>query len=272
MQIQALGSQRFSTCHPKAKNGLKNPDIAVFYRNNKFIPQALSFKGLEAIIFDADGTMVYSEPYHDPAWAQLCLNHQPNKLPIDFKAGLTKENVKIFKNFPHSGTTKETVKQLFYNLSPEEIKAYAKEKDDLFLKLAKDIQEIKGATKFIKALHDIKKAVATCANSESIAFYLRKLNIVDCFDDKFIIDSSKVTKGKPDPEVYLKAADALKVSPLKCAVFEDSSEGIESVLRAGMKAIGVTTSLSKEKLTKLGAILTIKDYTEINLPKIKALF
>lgn len=272
MQIQLSDNQRFLNCSLTKKNGLKNHDINFVNKHNQYISQSISFKGLDALIFDADGTMVLSAPYHDPAWTQLCLNHQPNNLPINYKAGLTKTNVEIFKNFPHNGTTEETIKQLFGDINPATIKEYAAEKEVLFLKSAKDIQEVNGLTKFIESLSNIKKGIATCAHPSSISFYLQKLDFNKYFELKNIIDASKITKGKPDPEVYLKAAESLNVLPQNCMVFEDSEEGIKSAIRAGMKVIGVSTSLSKEKLTGLGTSLAIKDYSEINLSKIRSLF
>ena len=57
-----------------------------------------------------------------------------------------------------------------------------------------------------------------------------------------VVDAEDVSRGKPDPEIFLTAAMKLGVSPEKCIVFEDSSSGIEAAKRAGMKVVGVTTS------------------------------
>jgi len=239
---------------------------------NKFVSKNLSFKALEAIIFDVDGTIVDNSPYHRDAWVQLCLNHKPKNVPVDFNAPITDESIKKIKDFLCNGKTNEVIKQLFGDVSPTEVEAYTKEKRHIYAILENDIQELKGLSQFLDSVRHIKKGIATSAAFNRVDSYLKKFKIAEHFNHENIIDESKIIKGKPHPEAYLKAADSLKVLPKDCLVFEDSNVGIKSALDAGMKVIGVATDLSKDSLTKLGAKLAIKDYTEINLPKILSLF
>ena len=66
---------------------------------------------------------------------------------------------------------------------------------------------------------------------------LKKINLVDMFDA--VIDGNKVSKAKPDPEVFLKGAEAVSVPPANCVVFEDAIAGVEAAKNGGMKAVGV---------------------------------
>lgn len=242
------------------------------FKLNQTMRHNLSFKGLEAIIFDADGTMVVSAPYHEEAWGQFALKYKPEIPGIDYKKAPAEMPMEKLRNFPRQGTTEEVIKSLFKNLSPTEVKEYAQTKEDFFLKAAKNIKEVEGLKKFIESIKDIKKGIATCAYPSSVDLYIKVLGLTEHFNPQHIIDATKVTKGKPDPEVYLKAAEALKVLTKDCIVFEDSREGILSAKNAGMKIIGVATSLSKETLVKLGANLAIANFTEIDLAKILSLF
>lgn len=229
------------------------------YNVNYMAPNTPNFQGLDAVIFDVDGTMVRTGIYHDIAWFLLCAKHPP------------KNFLDVLMNFP-KGTTKEIVKQIYKNSSPEEVNAYVREKREMFFRLIRrNLREVKGLRQFVNSLQGIKKGIASCASPDSISLYLERINLQDQFNPQCIIDASKVKKGKPDPEAYLKALGAVGVQPENCVAFEDSSEGIESALGAGLKVIGVATSRSKEDLIRYGASLAIKDFTEIDLSKVKTL-
>jgi len=79
-------------------------------------------------------------------------------------------------------------------------------------------------------------------------------------------DGAKGNKGKPDPEIYLKVAQELKISPTECVVFEDSIFGLEAAKAAGMKVIAITTSFSRDKLQL--ADIIIDSFTEIDVQSI----
>ena len=107
----------------------------------------------------------------------------------------------------------------------------------------------------------IKTAVATSAPTSNLNFTLDSLGIRNLFD--VIVDASGITKGKPDPEIYLKAAELLEISPMDCVVFEDSISGIKSGHNAGMKVVALITTHSKDELPE--TYLSIKDFSEISI-------
>ena len=77
--------------------------------------------------------------------------------------------------------------------------------------------------------------------------------------------SEDVSKGKPDPEVFLKAAQLINLDPQVCFVFEDSTHGIEAAVHAGMIPIGITTTNPNKKLLEKGAKLVVDRLDEIDL-------
>lgn len=230
-------------------------------------------KGLQAIIFDMDDTMVPTMKPHFNAWADLCLKHKPKNINLDYNAGASAQNLERIKNAYNGCTSEEFVGVLFGPLSTKIIKSYAKEREDLFIKQADSLQEINGLTKFLESCGEIKKGIASSTSYAGISHVLEKLGIGRFFKSEHIIDSSKVKKGKPNPDPYIAAAKTLNVLPNNCLVFEDSKGGIKSAQSAGMKVIGVATSIPKEELLKLGVTRAINDYTEIkNLEELQNLF
>jgi HAD superfamily hydrolase (TIGR01509 family) len=110
----------------------------------------------------------------------------------------------------------------------------------------------------------VRTAVATSAPKSNVDFLLDGLGFRDCFD--LVIDAAGVRKGKPDPEIYLKSARELGCEPAACVVFEDALAGIEAGRRAGMKVVGVATTLPEVRLSQTD--LVIKDFTGITVPQL----
>ena len=95
---------------------------------------------------------------------------------------------------------------------------------------------------------------------------IEELGITNYFSS--IICGDEVSRGKPDPEMYLKTLSNLKVNKNECIIFEDSIEGVSAAKNADIKVIGVTSSQSSEKLKSVGAFKTINDYTKISIDNI----
>ncbi len=226
-----------------------------YIHNNKSVP----FRGEKAVLFDMDGVIVNSDPYHRPAWFEFSQKYNP---------GLTKEQV---SKIMHGRTNQDIIPEIIgKELSNQEIDKYSEEKELIYQKLIEpEIKEVKGFTPFVKSLGRMKRSIATSAPPMNIDFVLTKLGIAKYFDKSKIVDASMVIKGKPDPEVYLKAAEKLGVEPADCLVFEDSPSGVKAAKNAGMKVVGVATTISTDRLTnELQTDFAINDFTEINLDKV----
>jgi HAD superfamily hydrolase (TIGR01509 family) len=110
----------------------------------------------------------------------------------------------------------------------------------------------------------VRLAVATSGPKENLDFVLDNLDIRHFFDA--LVEESQITHGKPHPEIYLRAAQLLGISPQECVAIEDSIFGLQSAKSAGMKAIAITTSFTPDKLTLADKI--IHSFTELQVDEL----
>jgi beta-phosphoglucomutase len=190
-----------------------------------------------AFIFDMDGVIIDSNPFHKIALKQFCKQHGYD---------LTEEEL---REKIYGRTNKDWIPNLFGNIGEKLIHAYGEEKEALFRKIyEKDIKPVEGLTGFLKKLDQggFIRAIATSAPRANVDFTLSKTGTSAYFTT--ILDESFVTRGKPDPEIYLKTAAAVKVDPAYCIVFEDSLSGVKAGKAAGCKVVGITTTHTPEEL------------------------
>lgn len=185
-----------------------------------------------------DGVIVDNLPYHVEAWLLFC---QHNGIP------LTRE---VFYKELNGMNSKDTF-EWFYRkeMTRSEVEKLEEEKELLYRGFyAAHRKPAEGLLSFLQELRlrGIKTALATSAGPGNIDFIVDGLGIRDQFDA--IIGGAEVTKGKPDPEIYLKAAALVGVAPEDCWVIEDSLQGIASGLAAGARVVGITTSHTAKEL------------------------
>lgn len=203
-------------------------------------------------IFDMDGVISDNMGYHTQAWELFIRKHAPH--------------LEIGDVTPHYGKTNADLMGFVFGraLTPEEVDRYGEEKEGLYRELyAGDMAPLPGLHDLLKGLRKagIRTGVATSAPKSNVDFLLDGLGFRDCFD--LVIDAAGVRKGKPDPEIYLKSARELGCEPAACVVFEDALAGIEAGRRAGMKVVGVATTLPPDRLVETD--LVVKDFTEITV-------
>lgn len=213
-----------------------------------------------AVIFDMDGVIVDSNPFHRQVLLQFCKKH-------GFLLSENQMKTKIFGR-----TNKEWLMDLFGgSITPYQIREYENEMESRFREdYAPYIKPIKGLIRFLEVLkgNNIKIAVASSAPKLNVDLILKKTGTVKYF--KTIIDGDSIEKGKPHPEIYLKTAKAINSIPQKCLVIEDSLSGVKAAKQAGCKVMGITTTHSRQEFTSTD--LTINDFDEIELKKLKLLF
>ena len=148
-------------------------------------------------------------------------------------------------------TNKEWIANLFgKELSPIELKNFGEEKESMFREIYKnDIVALAGLEKFLKRLktENLPIAIGTSAPRSNVDFVLQKTGLGPYFS--VILDESHVSKGKPNPEIYLKVAGALHIAPDHCVVFEDSLSGIEAAQKANCRVVGIATTHSLGELS-----------------------
>jgi len=205
----------------------------------------------KAVLFDMDGVVIDNLPYHVDAWLVYCERHS---IP------LTRE---IFYKDLNGLNSKDTFEWLLKRpLTKEEIVEFEEEKELIYREFyAPFLTPAPGLMVFLGQLKSagIKTALGTSAGPGNINFILDGLGIRDQFDA--VIGGAEVVKGKPDPEIYLRAAVLVHAYPENCWVIEDSLQGIEAGLSAGMKVVGMTTSHSSEELSHTN--LTSPDFVDL---------
>ncbi len=205
----------------------------------------------QGIIFDLDGTLIDNNAYHIEAWKAFY-----KKMGLQF-------SVDEYKNKINGRISKAIFPYVLNKeLSDDEISVYDNEKESLYRQLyASHIRPVGGLINFLEQLHKecYPMAVATSGLPPNIDFMFENIDIKKYF--RAIINASNITTGKPHPEIFLKAAEALLVNPKKCIAFEDSVAGIRSAKAAGMKVVALTTTHAAEDVQE--ADLIINDYTEI---------
>ncbi len=214
----------------------------------------------DAIIFDMDGTLMNNNPYHFKAWQAFYKKYNRPFTLDDYKTKI-------------SGHTSVEIFQTFFGkeMTPEEVTTHANEKNLLYRQLYKPyIKPLDGLLHLLQEIHhaSIPMNIATSGSPANVRFMFEHIAIAQYFEH--VVDASEVTHGKPDPEIFLKAAQYAGADPKKCVAFEDSLAGTASAKSAGMKVVGVTTMESRDDLKDTDAV--IGDYTQITLAMIEKLF
>jgi len=133
-----------------------------------------------------------------------------------------------------------------------------------------NVRLLPGLPDFLDLLKEagIPMAVATSAERANVDFIVQEAGLEGYFSA--VSDASMVKRGKPDPEVFLKAAGLLGAEPENCLVFEDTLKGIDAALKARMKVVGVATTHHKAELTEAHCV--IHDFTEMDCSAIERIF
>ncbi|REL37587.1 HAD family phosphatase [Rhodohalobacter sp. SW132] len=215
-------------------------------------------KHLMGTVFDMDGVIVHSNPVHKETIKEFCIKHKQ-----DVSDTFLEERV-------WGRTNKEWIPEVFGDISAEECEVLADEKEQMFRdRFDPKSAVIPGIVFFLEKLRkqSIPAVVATSAPGENADFILSQLNIRDFFSD--VLDSSDVDKGKPEPQVYLKAAERIGLPPSQCIVFEDSLAGVEAGIRAGSKVVGISSTHTPEELSDCAMV--ISDFNNLKVDDLKRL-
>lgn len=210
------------------------------------------FKG---IIFDMDGTMVNNMMVHHRAWQRTL-----TELGLPMTIEEIKEKV--------HGINEEILERLFgERFTLEERRRISRVKEEVYREIfLPELRLVRGLPVFLEHLNiaGIPMAVGTAAPPENVDFVIDNLNLRRYFTG--IFDAKSVERGKPDPEVFEKAADSMGLSPADCLIFEDSVTGAETIRRAGAQGVIVTTTHGREEFARFNHIIRfIDDYEGLDL-------
>ena len=211
-----------------------------------------------ACIFDLDGVLVDTAVYHYKAWKQLA-----NSLGFDF----TEAQNEHLKGVNRMRSLDMILAWGGVEKTDEEKEALATSKNTQYVSMINNMtaaEVLPGTVELLSALQQAGFKIALGSASKNAGVILERTQLTHFFDA--IVDGNLVSASKPDPEVFVKGAAMVQVSPAHSVVFEDAQAGVDAALAGNMKVVGVG---QPENL--IGAHVYVKDLSEITIEDIKAL-
>jgi beta-phosphoglucomutase len=212
-----------------------------------------------AFIFDLDGVIVDTAKYHYLAWKRLA-----DELGIDFN----EHHNERLKGVSRMASLSIILELGGLTLPADKMEALATRKNNWYVEYIEKMtpdEILPGVVDFVISARGMKILTAIGSASKNTPMILERTAIKHLFDA--VADGNNVSKAKPDPEVFLKAADLLGVDPMDCVVFEDAQAGIEAAKNAGMRCVAIGSPL----LLK-GADINCSGLHDINIEKVVKLF
>jgi beta-phosphoglucomutase len=186
---------------------------------------------VKACLFDLDGVIVDTAVYHYKAWKRLA-----DQLGLKF----TEHDNELLKGVSRVRSLEIILELNHTTKTVEEQTELATQKNDWYVEMINQMtpaEILPGAKEFLETCRAAGIKTALGSASKNSGTILNKINLAGLFDA--IVDGNHVSKAKPDPEVFLKGAEALGVQPSECVVFEDAIAGVEAAINGGMKVVGI---------------------------------
>ena len=208
----------------------------------------------KGIIFDLDGTIVDSLPYHYKAWK------------IFFKENKVENFSERLKDYKGGGTLDLLTAVYGDKYSRKELKIMTDDKEIIFREIYKNnVEPIKGFMKMFEVIKSKNILVGLASNAirKNVKMILSELKIYEKFDS--IICGDEVKRGKPDPEMFDETIDRFNLKKEECLIFEDSVEGVSAAVNSRVDVVGITSSTSGKILIDKGCITTIDNYLNFDM-------
>ncbi len=193
---------------------------------------------LQAALFDMDGVIVDNRDAHLHAFEHFAARH-----------GIPDLDARTL--LPCFGSTNAVIMARLFGR--DEVERLSREKEEIYRELYDPIMRpAEGLVDLLEALRaaGVRIAVGSSAPRVNVDFVLERCGIAPYFDA--VASGSEITRSKPDPEVYLLAADKLGVDPHDCVVFEDAFVGMEAARRAGAKVVAIASTFPRETIEARG--------------------
>jgi beta-phosphoglucomutase len=212
--------------------------------------ESLSGNGTKAFIFDMDGVLVDNMKMHAQSWVDLFSDYglqglDPDRYLVE-TAGM--KGLDVLRYF------------LDPSISVDEADRLTELKDILYRVMNRDaILPMPGLATFLDSAadHDIRLGIGTGAGPKNISYVLSLIGMESRF--QAVVGAHQVSRGKPHPETFLKAAELLGAEPSSCIVFEDALPGVEAAAAAGMSCVAVTTTNRPEAFADFDNVIRIID-------------
>ena len=201
----------------------------------------MNISNYKAVIFDLDGVLVTTDDCHYLAWKKLA-----DEENIYFDRDINER----LRGISRMESLEIVLEKAEKQYSDDEKKEMAERKNSYYVSLVKEIDQsalIDGAIEFISDVKENSLKTAIGSSSKNTNLILSQTGIDSMFDA--IADGNIIIKSKPDPEVFLKAAELLGIEPCDCLVCEDADAGVEAAISAGMDVLAVGYAKDNEKAT-----------------------
>jgi len=212
----------------------------------------------DAVLFDCDGVLVDSEPITNGVLAEM-LGELGWQLT-------TEESMRIFTGKAVKDEAVLIEARTGFSITPEWLQQFWVRRNAA---LDRDLVEIPGAPAAVRALYDTlggRIACASGADRGKVRLQLDKVGLLDCFEGR-IFSGHETPRSKPFPDVYLAAADALRVDPTRCAVIEDTVTGVTAGVAAGATVFGYNPGelghSPVQALRDAGAVQVLTDMADL---------
>jgi beta-phosphoglucomutase len=217
----------------------------------------------DAVIFDMDGVLIDSNPFHLQIWREFLIRQgvsfDPEKLPAQIFGQRDDKALRMF---------------LGADLSEQQVQDWSEELEANFREAFRPhARALPGVNALIEECREagLPMAVASSAMKKNVDFVVEALKLAPCFQS--VVSGDEVKRPKPDPEIYLLAAEHLAASPSRTVAFEDSFVGIEAVVRAGMKCVAIASTFSEQQLREeTRAHYVVGSFEELSLARLRQLF
>lgn len=203
-----------------------------------------------SFIFDLDGVLVFTDRYHYQAWKQMA-----DSIGCYFDEKINNR----LRGVSRMASLDIILKRADRKYTQEEKEKLAAQKNEIYRRLLSQMTPADVTDSVRKTLAALKKSghkLAIGSSSKNTKFILQQVDLADPFDA--VSDGTNITHSKPDPEVFLKAAQFLGEDPENCVVIEDAYSGIDAAKAGGMLAIGIGDAAGYDK-----ADWHIQDFSEI---------
>jgi HAD superfamily hydrolase (TIGR01509 family) len=215
---------------------------------------------LTNVIFDMDGVIVDSHEAHIRTWKKFLLSLGKSVSDADL-------------SFVRQGRKKQEILRFFLGELPDDqIQAHCHIKDVLFRSEVQGIKMLPGVQELLEDLKHagVPIALASCGGTARVHHLLSRLRLRDYF--AVIVTGDDVTFGKPDPEIFRRAARHLQVHPAESIVFEDSVSGIRGAKAAGMKCVAIADRQLAPALVQAGADYVLPNFSGLSWIGLQKLF
>ena len=187
---------------------------------------------MKGVLFDLDGIVTDTATYHFTAWSQLVKDEFGLKLPKSIEERT--------KGVSREDSLKIILEELNLSVGEERFQELANKKNKCYIESLEKLTDkdiLPGIKELINDLKQKGVKIALASASHNGPFILKKIGLFNSFDT--IVDPGKVTKGKPNPEIFEVASAQLGLAPKDCVGVEDSIAGIEAINSAGSCSVGV---------------------------------